>query len=57
MMSDSCKGGHEIYVADVVGYEASGTIVVITVCRHCDMVNFHEHHGTRGRIELKSKGN
>jgi len=39
---DKCEGEHELYVAECVAIEKEGKLVVITVCRHCDMVNFHE---------------
>lgn len=43
MLSPKCSGDHEIYVAEVVGVESAGKICCVTVCRHCDMVTFHEH--------------
>lgn len=42
MQNIKCSGDHEIYVAEVVMVESEGKIVVCTVCRHCDTVNFHE---------------
>lgn len=53
-MSVPYCGPHEIYVADVVGVEKLGKIVVVTVCRHCDQVNFHEH-SVGGPMKLKSE--
>lgn len=43
MDNNSCVGEHELYVAEVVGVESEGKLIVITVCRHCDRVTFHEH--------------
>lgn len=41
-MDSECSGQHELYVAEVVAVETEGKLVVITVCRHCDKVTFHE---------------
>lgn len=40
-MAEKCLGTHAIYVAEVVGIPAEGKVVVITVCRNCDLVSFH----------------
>jgi hypothetical protein len=42
MVSRSCSGDHEIYVAEVIGVESEGKVVVILVCRRCADVTFHE---------------
>jgi len=42
LMDMHCQGQHEIYVAEVLYVEAEGKLVVVTVCRHCDNVRFHE---------------
>lgn len=42
-MDKHCSGEHRIFVAEVVGVESQGKVVVITVCTDCDTVNFHEH--------------
>lgn len=34
---------HRIHVAEVVGVQQLGKIVVITVCLDCGEVKFHEH--------------
>ena len=47
-MPDRCAGDHAIYVAEVVAVPSNGKIVVITVCRGCDMVHFHEHQVAEG---------
>lgn len=51
-MDTRCTGGHEIYVAEVVAVESEGKVVVITVCRACDRVNFHEHQVAKSRAPL-----
>lgn len=52
----TCTGDHDIYVADVVGIPSQGKVVVITVCRMCDMVHFHEHNvGPSAGFQLKSE--
>ena len=43
MENAKCTGNHDIYVAEVVGVEKANKIVVVTVCRLCDFVHFHEH--------------
>lgn len=54
-----CEGRHDIYVAEVLYVAAEGKLVVVTVCRNCDTVHFHErqvakpHHS--GEL-LKEKG-
>lgn len=48
-----CEGTHDIYVAEVVGVESEGKVVVITVCRGCDTVNFHEHKVTENPGPLR----
>jgi hypothetical protein len=54
-----CEGRHEIYIAEVLYVAAEGKLVVVTVCRSCDRVRFHEqqvaqpHHS--GEL-LKEKG-
>jgi hypothetical protein len=53
-----CDGQHDIYVAEVLYVGAEGKLVVVTVCRQCDTVRFHEqlvaqpHHDG----ELLNKG-
>lgn len=42
LMDKRCEGQHDIYVAEVLYVEAEGKMVVATVCRSCDVVNFHE---------------
>lgn len=37
-----CDGQHDIYVAEVLYVPAEGKLVVVTVCRNCDTVHFHE---------------
>lgn len=37
-----CSGEHDIYVAEVLYVSAEGKLVVVTVCRNCDTVHFHE---------------
>jgi hypothetical protein len=48
-----CVGDHEIYVAEVVGVEAEGTVTVITVCRRCDSVNFHTKKLAENKVPLR----
>lgn len=54
-----CDGEHDIYVAEVLYVGAEGKLVVVTVCRHCDSVRFHEqqvaqpHH--EGELLKKEK--
>ena len=43
MENTKCSGSHDIYIAEVVGFEKQGKLVVVTVCRLCDTVHFHEH--------------
>ena len=38
-----CSGEHDIYVPEVFYIGAEGKVVVVTVCRACDTVKFHEH--------------
>ncbi len=38
-----CSGEHDIYVPEVFYVQQEGKVVVVTVCRSCDTVNFHEH--------------
>lgn len=52
-MASNCGGGHELYVAEVVGVELEGTVTVITVCRHCDQVNFHSKQISSGHTPLR----
>lgn len=42
MEANRCQGAHEIYVAEVLYVEKDGKLVVVTVCRACDSVTFHE---------------
>lgn len=42
LMDKRCDGQHDIYVAEVLYVEAEGKLVVVTVCRNCDTVRFHE---------------
>jgi len=57
-MENKCYGEHEIYVAEVVGVQAEGKVVVITVCRHCDSVQFHEHQVAKAHVPFTLiKGN
>jgi hypothetical protein len=37
-----CLGSHDIYVAEVLYVGQEGKLVVVTVCRNCDTVHFHE---------------
>lgn len=37
-----CSGEHDVYVAEVLYVPAEGKLVVVTVCRACTSVNFHE---------------
>ena len=37
-----CMEDHDIYVAETIGVPDEGKVVVITVCRRCDQVAFHE---------------
>lgn len=37
----NCGGTHAIYVAEVLHVGAEGKLVVVTVCRNCDLVRFH----------------
>lgn len=48
-----CDGMHELYVAECVGVESEGKIIVITVCRHCDKVSFHEHIVSASRAPIR----
>lgn len=41
-MEKRCDGQHDIYVAEVLYVQAEGKLVVVTVCRNCDTVRFHE---------------
>lgn len=52
-----CDGNHDIYVAEVLHVGAEGKLVVITVCRQCDVVNFHERivHAPHHTGELLKK--
>jgi hypothetical protein len=42
-----CAGEHNIYVPEVFYVPQEGKVVVITVCRSCDAVKFHEHALTK----------
>lgn len=42
MPYETCGGKHQIYVAEVVYVQSEGKLWVVTVCRDCDNVNFHE---------------
>lgn len=42
MAYQNCGGGHDGYVAEVVYVAQEGKLVVVTVCRSCDSVHFHE---------------
>lgn len=61
LMDKRCDGSHYIYVAEVLYIPAEGKAVVITVCRACDTVRFHEqqvaqpHHD--GELLKKGKPN
>jgi hypothetical protein len=37
-----CSGNHDIYVPEVFYIGQEGKAVVVTVCRACDTVTFHE---------------
>lgn len=52
-MLTSCQGSHAIYVAEVVGVEAEGTVTVITVCKHCSNVEFHTKQIAQGPSSLR----
>ena len=41
-MDNRCTGEHRMFVAEVIGIEAEGKVVVITVCTQCGVVNFDE---------------
>lgn len=38
----TCGGKHYIYVAEVLYIQKEGKLVVVSVCRACDRVAFHE---------------
>jgi hypothetical protein len=40
---EKCSGSHDIYVPEVFYVPQEGKAVVVTVCRACDTVKFHEH--------------
>lgn len=42
LMASRCDGQHDVYVAEVLYVPAEGKLVVVTVCRACTSVNFHE---------------
>lgn len=44
MVTDSsrCSGQHDIYVVECLYIARDGKLVVVTACRACDAVNFHE---------------
>jgi hypothetical protein len=42
LMEQRCSGQHDIYVAEVMYVPSEGKLVVVTVCRNCDTVHFHE---------------
>lgn len=42
MASSQCGGQHQIYVVECVYVERDGKLVVVTACRSCDAVTFHE---------------
>jgi hypothetical protein len=42
LMEQRCSGQHDVYVAEVLYVPAEGKLVVVTVCRACTSVNFHE---------------
>lgn len=37
-----CSGEHAIYVVECLYVARDGKLVVVTACRACDTVNFHE---------------
>lgn len=41
-LNKRCDGQHDVYVAEVLYIAAEGKLVVVTVCRACTSVNFHE---------------
>lgn len=47
-----CSGGHDIYVAEVVAVQSEGKVVVITVCRACNRVEFTERQIARPHVSL-----
>lgn len=54
----SCNGQHDIYVAEVFYVSEEGKAVVITVCRACDSVKFHEQiiaQPQHGAVALKTE--
>lgn len=53
-----CPGQHDIYVAECLYVERDGKLVVVTVCRACDNVTFHEKVVTAPHTPAKLlKGN
>lgn len=52
MDSSKCFGGHDIYVAEVVAVQSEGKVVVITVCRSCNRVDFQEKQIARPHVTL-----
>ena len=44
---------HRIHVAEVVGIQSTGKIVVITVCLDCGEVNFTEHVASASNTPLR----
>lgn len=51
MPYDHCGGKHQIYVAEVVYVQSEGKLWVVTVCRDCDTVSFHEKQIARPHVE------
>ena len=60
-MDNRCTGDHRIFVAEVVGIETEGKVVVITVCTQCGTINFEEkqvsHAGSPLRMLKDEKTN
>lgn len=46
-----CDGQHDVYVAEVLYVAAEGKLVVVTVCRSCTEVRFHERQVAQPRHE------
>lgn len=44
---------HRIHVAEVVGIQSTGKLVVITVCLDCGEVNFTEHIAAAPNVPMR----
>lgn len=58
---DCAPGEHRYFVAEVIGVESLGRVVLIKTCTACDKTLFQEHQvGTPGepiRLLKEEKGN